>query len=138
MKTFWNWPKPPFLSSHSSQNSTYIIILNEKINCSTTFDMLPSCSLEKNTTFFICIRPSDTNLTLIAKWRVEEMTWLRCALQSKDAYNSYHYECIEKQTCHTLTKLFIVGCNHKDLASPIQQGKWKSFIGLFKCLFQIR
>ncbi len=61
----------------------------------------------------------------------------RC-ITSKNAYNSYHYECIEKQTCHILNKQFIIGCKHKDLASPIQQGKWKSFVGLFKCLFQIR
>jgi hypothetical protein len=43
----------------------------------------------------------------------------RC-ITSKDGYNSYHYECIEKQTCHTLNKLFVVGHKHKDLASPIQ------------------
>jgi len=51
----------------------------------------------------------------------------RC-ITSKDEYNSYHYECIEKQICHTLNKLFVVGHKHKDLASPIQPNKWKSFI----------
>jgi hypothetical protein len=92
--------------------------------------------LEKNSTFLIYIRPSDTNWTLFAKWGVEEMTCLRGA--SNDGYNSYHYECIEKQTCHTLNKLFVVGRKHKDLASPIQLGKWKSFVVLFKNLLQMK
>ncbi len=69
---------------------------------------------------------------------VELKRWLAWEVHYIQGYNSYHYECIEKQTCHTLNKLFIVDRKHKDLASPIQLGKWKGFVVLFKYVLQMK
>jgi hypothetical protein len=136
MKTSWNWPKTPSPSSHSSQNSTYIIIFNNK-NMFNDFWHASLLFLGKKlyVSYLYHTKWHQLNIDCTMKSLRDDL--LERCITSKDAYNSYHYECIEKQTCHTLNKLFIVKCKHKDLASPIQQGKCKSFVGLFKYLFQI-
>lgn len=115
--------KTPSPSSHSSQNSTYIIIFSKKkkVQLLTCFPFVPW----KKTLHFLFVLDQVTptkHWLHNEDWRDDLLE--RC-IASKDAYNSYHYKCIEKQTSHTLNKLFIVKCKIKIWLHPSNKASVK-------------